>query len=89
MYSVSMLMHNFKAWLYSSDINLLNCWFIIALTSFVYIFSAFVGQATGKKGSSSLGTGKQTLRISSKGQAKVEMVSILSSQTPIQQNSEI
>ncbi|XP_045157890.1 PDZ domain-containing protein GIPC1-like [Mercenaria mercenaria] len=34
---------------------------------------SFVGQATGKKGSSSLGTGKQTLRISSKGQAKVEM----------------
>lgn len=33
---------------------------------------SFVGQATGKKGSSSLGTGKQTLRISSKGQAKVE-----------------
>lgn len=33
---------------------------------------SFVAQASGKKGSSSLGTGKQTLRISSKGQAKVE-----------------
>jgi len=38
------------------------------------VISAFVGQASGKKGSSSLGTGKQTLRISSKGQAKVEEV---------------
>lgn len=34
---------------------------------------SFVGQATGKKGSSSIGTGKQTLRLSSKGQAKVEV----------------
>lgn len=33
---------------------------------------SFVSQPTGKKGSSSLGTGKQTLRISSKGQAKVQ-----------------
>ena len=40
------------------------------------LFSAFVGQATGKKGSSSIGTGKQTLRLSSKGQAKVEVVSV-------------
>ena len=37
--------------------------------------SAFVGQATGKKGSSSVGNGKKTLRLSSKGQAKVEDVS--------------
>ena len=44
---------------------------------FFPFFSAFVGQATGKKGSSSIGTGKQTLRISSKGQAgTVEVVSI-------------
>ncbi|XP_052775989.1 PDZ domain-containing protein GIPC1-like [Mya arenaria] len=33
---------------------------------------SFVGKSTGKKGSSGLGTGKQTLRISSKGEAKVE-----------------
>lgn len=33
---------------------------------------SFVGQSAGKKGSKSIGTGKQTLRISSKGQAKVE-----------------
>jgi hypothetical protein len=57
--------------------------FILALFTLIkdfilydIIVSAFVGQATGKKGSSSLGTGKQTLRISSKGQAKVEEVCI-------------
>ena len=50
----------------------------------LYLFSAFVGQATGKKGSSSIGTGKQTLRISSKGQAgKVEVVSIIITVKPV------
>jgi len=41
--------------------------------------SAFVAQSKGKKGSSSLGTGKQTLRISGKGQGKVEEVGMASS----------
>ena len=46
---------------------------------YVSAVSAFVAQSKGKKGSSSLGTGKQTLRISGKGQGKVEEVGMASS----------
>ena len=50
---------------------------MIGVDRIILYFEAFVEQKQNKKGSSSIGSGKQTLRLRSTGPATVEDVSII------------